>query len=331
MDGSSAGATRQPLLSVSGLTVAFATQTGPIEAVRGIDFNVLPGEAVGLVGESGSGKSLTALAIMGLLPHRARILRGSVAFSGTELQELPDRAMRWIRGDKISMIFQDPQTSLNPSFSIGTQLTDVILAHNRLTRRQAVNQAIEALDLVGIPEPRRRLHNFPHEFSGGMRQRVLIAMAIACGPQLLIADEPTTALDVTVQAQVMELLRRLRKELNLSLLFITHNLDLMAESCDRTIVLYGGKVMEEAPVEQLFRSPRHPYTRRLLAAIPRLTSRSGGLQSIEGAPPTLHRLGYGCPFAPRCSEVQDICRERFPTEVWNQDRRVACWVETPNV
>ena len=314
-----------PLLRVRGLRVAFPTAAGLAEAVRGVDLDVRAGEAVGLVGESGSGKSVTALAIMRLVAAPGRIVGGEIRFDGEDLVAVDEARLREIRGRGISMVFQDPLTSLNPSFTVGQQLVDVIRAHRAVSARSAMQEAEEALRLVGIPDPGRRLSSYPHQFSGGMRQRVLIAMAIACRPRLLIADEPTTALDVTIQAQVMDLLRTLRKELGLALLFITHNLDLMAESCDRAIVLYGGRVMEEAGVRPLFESPSHPYTRLLMRSIPRLSSRGTVLRSIDGSPPTLGRMGAGCPFAPRCPEATDRCRETLPTELGTPGRRVACW------
>src|SRR4051812_9028705 len=289
------------LLEIDDLHVGFPTEHGVVELVRGLSFSVDAGEAVGLVGESGSGKSQTALAVLRLLRPPVRILKGEIRFDGQNLAAADERALRQIRGSAISMVFQDALSGLNPAFTIGTQLADVIAAHRRVGRAAARGIAIDALGMVGIREPETRLRQYPHQFSGGMRQRVLIAMAVACRPKLLIADEPTTALDVTVQAQIVELLAELRQKLGLALLFITHNLDLMAQVCSRAIVLYGGMLMEEAPVTALFASPRQPYTRALLECVPRLSDAPGNIHSIEGSPPVAGRLGPGCPFMPRCA------------------------------
>jgi oligopeptide/dipeptide ABC transporter ATP-binding protein len=312
------------LLEVEDLHVGFPVENGTIELVRGLSFTVEAGEAVGLVGESGSGKSQTALAILHLLRPPVRILKGAIRFDGQDLATADERTMRHIRGGAISMVFQDALSGLNPAFTIGTQLTNVITAHRRVGRAEARTIAIEALGMVGIREPESRLGQYPHQFSGGMRQRVLIAMAIACRPKLLIADEPTTALDVTVQAQIVELLADLRDRLGLALLFITHNLDLMSQLCRRAVVLYGGMLMEEAPVADLFGAPRQPYTRALLACVPRLTDTPGAINSIEGSPPVAGRLGPGCPFAPRCTLKIEQCAARPPERV-KDAHRIACW------
>jgi oligopeptide/dipeptide ABC transporter ATP-binding protein len=314
-----------PLLEISNLRVGFPLQHRIAEALRGIDLSIDPGEAVGLVGESGSGKSLTALAILRLLDRHARVVDGRIRFNGNDLLTLAERDLRGIRGAQISMIFQDPLTSLNPAFTIGRQLTDVLQTHQGLSLREARTRAIEALSLVGIPSPAARLRSYPHQFSGGMRQRVLIAMAIACRPQLLIADEPTTALDVTVQAQVVSLLRRVRDELKLAVLFITHNLDLVAELCDRVVVMYAGRIMEEAPVEQLFTTPRHPYTRALMACVPRLDQVPRGFETIDGSPPGIESVIPGCAFEPRCPLAMDRCRSERPPIRLIDRQRVACW------
>jgi ABC-type dipeptide/oligopeptide/nickel transport system ATPase component len=258
------------MLSIEGLTIAFVRRNGNVSVLRNVDLAIAPGQAVGLVGESGSGKSMTALAVMRLLPRGARILSGKVLLEGQDLVELPESEMSSVRGRIVSMISQDPQTALNPAFTIERQLTDALRAHRALVRRAARERAAELLALVGIPSPRSRLSAYPHEFSGGMRQRVAIAMAVACEPKLLIADEPTTALDVTIQAQVIALIERLRRDMNLSVLFISHNLDLVAEICDRVTVMYAGSVVEADTAEAIFRAPRHPYTRELLRCIPTL-------------------------------------------------------------
>jgi oligopeptide/dipeptide ABC transporter ATP-binding protein len=313
------------LLEVEGLRVGFPVAGRMVEVVRGVSFSIDEGEALGLVGESGSGKSQTALAILRLLKPPGRILGGRVRFAGQELTSASPAALAALRGAGISIVFQDALAALNPAFTIGTQLTDVIMAHRGGTRARARDTAVEALARVGIPDPGGRLGQYPHQFSGGMRQRALIAMAVACGPKLLLADEPTTALDVTVQKQIVRLLAQLRQELGLALLFITHNLDLMAEICGRAVVLYGGMVMEEAPVAELFAAPRQPYTRALLACVPRLRDAPGQLGTIEGAPPVPGRLGAGCPFEPRCPARLDVCARERPAERAEGARRIACW------
>ena len=313
-----------PLLDIDRLRVGFPVAGRVVEALRGISFDVQPGEAVGLAGESGSGKSLTALAILRLVAPPGRVLGGRVGFAGHDLLALSEAEMRRVRGGEISIVFQDPLTSLNPAFTIGQQLVDVLAAHRGLRGRAAREHAGETLELVGIPG--RRLDSYPFEFSGGMRQRALIAMAIACRPKLLIADEPTTALDVTIQAQIVALLARLRTELGLSLLFISHNLDLMAEICDRCVILYGGAVMEAGPAGTLFGAPRHPYTRRLLDCIPRLDAVGRELpRPIPGQPPALGQTAVGCPFEPRCPEALPHCSGIMPAESVEAGRRIACW------
>jgi peptide/nickel transport system ATP-binding protein/oligopeptide transport system ATP-binding protein len=318
-----------PLLEVSGLRVAFPTKGGLAEAVKGVDFALRPGEAVGLVGESGSGKSLTAMAILRLIAAPGRITGGSIRFDGADLLALPESGMRGLRGRAISMVFQDPSTSLNPAFTIGRQIIDTVRAHRPgLGRAAAREQAIESLALVGIADPGRRLASYPHEFSGGMRQRVLIAMAIACQPKLLIADEPTTALDVTVQARVVDLLNDLRARLGLTVLFISHNLDLVAEICDRVVVMYAGRVVEAAGAEDLFTQPRHPYTRLLQRCIPRIGGDGARLEVIDGAPPAPGQHVAGCAFAPRCPEAASVCRESPPHLAPLGRHDVACWMAT---
>ncbi len=312
------------LLEIEDLGIGFPIGGRIVEVVRGVSFSVDAGEAVGLVGESGSGKSQTALAIMRLLRHPGRITRGSIRFDGADLTRLDEPAMRKLRGGTLSIVFQDALSGLNPVFPVGVHLTDVIRAHTGMSMAQARDRAVELLDLVGIRDPGSRLDQFPHQFSGGMRQRVLIAMAVACGPKLLIADEPTTALDVTVQAQIVRLLADLRERLGLALLFITHNLDLMGEICSRAVVLYGGKVMEEAPVDRLFADPRHPYSRALLDCVPRLDDPPGDLHPIGGSGFSLAQAGSGCPFRPRCPEAGADCGA-MPPEMLTEGGRAACW------
>jgi oligopeptide/dipeptide ABC transporter ATP-binding protein len=317
-----------PVLQLAGLRVGFATARGVVEVVRGVDLTVAAGEAVGLVGESGSGKSMTALGVMQLLPRGARILSGSVKLDGRELTGLPDRRMAQLRGRDVAMIFQDPLSALNPAFTIGRQLTDAIQAHQRIGHQAATDRAAELLSLVGIPAPRTRLSAFAHEFSGGMRQRVAIAMAVACQPRLLIADEPTTALDVTVQGQVIDLLWQLRDATGIAVLFISHNLDLVAEIWDRVAVMYAGSVVETNAVTELFTTPRHPYTRQLLRCIPRLTDPAGLLPTIQGEPPRFGATPPGCPFAPRCECAEPRCSAMLPQLSGAGAQRVACWLAT---
>jgi oligopeptide/dipeptide ABC transporter ATP-binding protein len=314
------------LLSVEGLRVGFrSADGGVIEAVRGVDFSVAPGEAVGIVGESGSGKSLSMLAVMRLLGAPASTTGGRVIFDGEDLLAADETRMRALRGRDIAMVFQDPQSSLNPALTIGRQITDVVRAHRGVSAGEARRIAAESLERVGIRDAGRRLASYPHEFSGGMRQRALIAMAIACRPRLLIADEPTTALDVTVQAQIVDLIAELRRELGLAIVFISHNLQLVAEIVDRVVVMYGGKVVEDGPVEAIERAPRHPYTSLLKACVPSLIGPVGPLTAIEGAPPRLGRLPAGCPFSPRCPDAIEPCAVEMPALVTEAGHRTACW------
>lgn len=315
------------LLSVRDLRVGFPTRTGLAEAVRGVDFDIAPGEAHGLVGESGSGKSLTAMAVMQLIAPPGRIIGGSAMFGGVDLLALDEAEIRARRGRDISMVFQDPSTSLNPAFSVGQQLVDAIRTHRTdLSRRAARERAAEVLGLVGVPSPSQRLGHYPHEFSGGMRQRVLIALAIACEPRLLIADEPTTALDVTVQARIVDLLNDLRERLNLAILFISHNLDLVAEVCDRVGVMYAGRIVETGDVRALFRTPSHPYTRMLQRCVPRIDDEdTAAFTSIVGSPPGIGEMPSGCAFAPRCPKARERCRAAYPTTRRAGAQTVACW------
>jgi oligopeptide/dipeptide ABC transporter ATP-binding protein len=315
----------EELLRIDSLYVAFQTPEGPREVVRGVDLRVAPGEVVGIVGESGSGKSLTALAIARLLPPRARITSGRIMFRGQDLTTLSERAMNDIRGSRIGMVFQDPLSALNPALTVGRQLIDAMRAHQGLSHRSAWSRGEALLDMVGIRQAPQRMRAFPHELSGGMRQRVMIALAVSNNPALLIADEPTTALDVTVQAQVMDVLDRIRREFNIAVLFISHNLDLVAEVAERVTVMYAGQVVESGPVDTLFDAPRHPYTRQLMRCIPRLDGQRGPMPTIPGLPPRAGALPAGCPFAPRCDVAESRCTIDTPP-IWRDAGHVAqCW------
>ena len=316
-----------PLLEVDDLRVRFKTQRGVVHAVNGISFDVRPGETLGLVGESGCGKSVTALATMGILPRAARIASGSIRLDGRELFGLSERAWRRIRGKEIAMIFQDPMTSLNPVLTVGAQLREAIEEHLDLDRSAATRRAAELLDQVGIPSAADRLRNYPHQFSGGMRQRVMIAMALACEPKLLIADEPTTALDVTIQAQILDLLRDLVTDRGTSLVLITHDLGVVAGMCERVHVMYAGTLVEEGTADELFAAPRHPYTLGLLQSIPRLdTGRRQPLRPIPGAPRNMLSEPDSCPFAPRCRNRIERCTAELPQlERVDTGQRAACF------
>ena len=304
----------QHLLQVQDLEVSFFTRRGTVQAVRGVSFHVDRGETLGLVGESGSGKSVTAQAILGMTELPGRIMGGDIRWKGRSLVD-GKRGARYaesVRGKEISVIFQDPMTSLNPVFTVGMQITEVLRHHLRMNRRDAAERAVELFDLVGISFPRQRVKQYPHEFSGGMRQRVMIAMALACEPELLLADEPTTALDVTIQAQILELLAELQSRLGLAVVLITHDLGVVAGLCHRVQVMYGGRLAEEGPARELFREPAHPYTAGLLRSTPRLDVVMPRLTAIEGAPPDLLRPPQGCPFHPRCPLAIEQCREEAP-------------------
>ncbi len=308
----------------------FHTQDGAVHAVNGISFHVDEGELLAVVGESGSGKSVAMMSLLQLLPMPpAEISSGSVMFQGRDLVKADADEIRQVRGARIGFIFQDPMTSLNPVFTVGFQLMEPLRTHMGMSKAQARTRAAELLDLVGIPSARNRLEDYPHQFSGGMRQRVMIAMALACDPKVLIADEPTTALDVTVQAQILELIRELRLKLGMAIIWITHDLGVAAGIADRTMVLYGGQIVEHAAVGDLFESPRHPYTRALLDSLPGRHERDERLRSIAGQPPLLRARPAFCPFAPRCRHAFDRCREENPPlERVAPGHDVACWLET---
>lgn len=302
------------LLTVQGLITEFDTDEGRVRAVDNISFSVEPGQTLGVVGESGCGKSVTALSIMRLLPQpMGQIVGGSILFEGRDLTQIELSAMEKVRGNQIGMVFQEPMTALNPVHTIGKQLAEVLLLHNDFDSQTAIREAIAILDKVGIPSPEERIGEYPHQLSGGMRQRVVIAMALACKPSLLIADEPTTALDVTIQAQILELIKNLQQDLGMSVILITHDLGVIAETCEQVVVMYAGKVVEKGSVFDIFDHPKHPYTRGLLASIPRLdTPPKSRLSTIEGMVPGLLDLPVGCRFQNRCPMVNDTCRESSP-------------------
>ncbi len=316
----------EAMLEIEDLVVEFLTDYGWVRVVDGVSFSIRPGETLGLVGESGSGKTVTSLSVMQLVPSPpGRIAGGSIRFAGRDLVGLPEAELEAIRGDDIAMVFQESMTSLNPAFTIGDQIAEVVRRHRACSRREARERAVEVLDLVQIPDARARLGAFPHEFSGGMRQRAAIAMALACDPKLLIADEPTTALDVTVQAQVLDLLRSLQERFGMAILFVTHNLGVVADLCDRVAVMYAGRIVETASVFDLFESPRHPYTEGLLQAMPQLGERGQRLAAIPGTPPMPWQMPQGCRFHPRCPYAETACTERdVRLEAVGQERHVRC-------
>jgi oligopeptide/dipeptide ABC transporter ATP-binding protein len=315
------------LLEVRDLRTHFAAERGEVRAVDGVDLSVERGQTLGIVGESGCGKSVTALSVMGLVPQPpGRIVGGEVLFEGEDLLKLPARRMRDLRGDKLSMIFQEPMSSLNPAFQVGEQIAEALLRHKRLSRKDADEKAVEMLRRVRIPSPERRARDYPHQLSGGMRQRVMIAMALACNPRLLIADEPTTALDVTIQAQILELMRALRAELGTAIILITHDLGVIAELADEVIVMYAGKVVERCPAARLFAEPQHPYTVGLLGSIPRLHLEQERLSAIEGIVPDAAAFPQGCRFHPRCPFAIEKCRAEVPPLLrLSENHSAACW------
>lgn len=318
-----------PLLDVRGLRVQFSVGRSIVSAVRGISYSVVPGETIGIVGESGSGKSAGALALLRLLPANGRVTEGQALLAGTDLLALSDRRLNDLRGGAVAMVYQDPLSALNPVLTVGRQMTEVIERHLGVTRSEAERRAVELLDVVGIPGGRKRLRDYPHQFSGGMRQRVMIAMAISCGPKVLIADEPTTALDVTVQAQILELLNRLKRDMGMAVILITHDLGIVAGITDRVLIMYAGQIVEEGPTESVLDDPRMPYTLGLLRSVPRLDlPRQAALTPIPGTPPDPTQVAPGCPFAPRCTFRIPVCDERGPDlEAISAAHLIRCFVD----
>ena len=315
------------LLSVRNLKTSFFTHVGEVKAVRGISFDVNEGEVLGIVGESGSGKSVTSLSIMGLLQYPGRVVDGEILLNGEDILTYSKNQMRRVRGKEIAMIFQDPMTSLNPVYTIGNQIMEMILEHEKMSRREARARAIEMLKLVGIPAAEKRIDSYPHEFSGGMRQRVMIALALSCNPKLLIADEPTTALDVTIQAQILNLIKKLNRQFGMTTMLITHDLGVVATVCDKVAVMYGGLIMEYGTVDEIFYHPRHPYTMGLLGSIPHV---DGGekrrLIPIDGTPPDLINPPKGCPFSTRCKYCMNVCTREQPPYFAEDKHRTMCWM-----
>jgi oligopeptide/dipeptide ABC transporter ATP-binding protein len=322
-----------PLLSVRDLNVRFVTRKSTVRAVNGISFDLDPGDTLGIVGESGSGKSVSSLAMLGILPKTGRVTAGKVEFDGVDLLKLPGSQLRQVRGKEIAMIFQDPMTSLNPVLTVGRQITEALRKHLDMDKDEATDHAVTLLDRVGIPAARERVGDYPHQFSGGMRQRVMIAMAISCRPKILIADEPTTALDVTIQAQILEVLKQLVAEEQMALILITHDLGVVAGTCERTNVMYAGRFVESAPTKELFARPRHPYTLGLLKSVPRLdAARKEKLEPISGTPLSMTKDIEGCAFAPRCIYATDESRTKTPElrRIDSDDHYVACWNPVPD-
>ena len=315
------------LLEVKDLHTSFFTPVGEVKAVNGISFNLDRGKVLGIVGESGSGKSVTAYSIMQILEKTGKIVSGSIKVDGKELVGVSEKEMKKVRGNKISIIFQDPMTSLNPTYTIGHQLMEAIRLHTNRNRKQAYDRAVEMLKLVNVNEPEKRMKQYPFEFSGGMRQRVMIAMALACEPDILIADEPTTALDVTIQAQILELMQSLQKELGMAIIMITHDLGVVAQMCDEVIVMYAGSICEQGTADEIFYNPKHEYTKGLMRSIPTVDNDGEKLQPISGTPIDLLNMPAGCPFAPRCEKAMKIClRQRCERMQINEDHQAACWM-----
>ena len=319
------------LLEVRDLHTAFTTPAGTVNAVNGVSFNLERGKVLGIVGESGSGKSVTAYSIMQILEKNGQIVSGSIKVDGQELVGAGEKVMKTVRGNKISIIFQDPMTSLNPTYTIGHQLMEAIMLHTPRNKKEAWDRAVEMLRLVNVNEPEKRMKQYPFEFSGGMRQRVMIAMALACEPDILIADEPTTALDVTIQAQILELMQSLQKELGMAIIMITHDLGVVAQMCDEVIVMYAGSICEQGTADEIFYNPCHEYTKGLMRSIPTVNNDDEKLEPITGTPIDLLNMPAGCPFAPRCDAAMKICmRERCPRMEINDNHAAACWVNVKN-
>ena len=315
------------LLEVNNLHTSFFTPAGEVRAVNGVSFNLERGKVLGIVGESGSGKSVTAYSIMQILASTGRIVDGSIKLDGQELVNAGEKVMKTVRGNRVSIIFQDPMTSLNPTYTIGHQLVEAIILHTSRNAKQAWDRAVEMLRLVNINEPEKRMTQYPYEFSGGMRQRIMIAMALACEPDILIADEPTTALDVTIQAQILDLMKDLQKELGMAIIMITHDLGVVAQLCDEVIVMYAGSICEQGTADEIFYNPKHEYTKGLMRSIPTADTAGTKLKPISGTPIDLLNMPEGCPFAPRCDNAMKIClRERCERMRINEDHMAACWM-----
>lgn len=317
------------LLSVKDLHTSFTTDHGEVQAVNGVSFNLDAGKVLGIVGESGSGKSVTAYSIMQILADNGRITSGEILYKGEDISRWGESRMQDFRGKCCSIIFQDPMTSLNPVFTIGSQIAEAVLLHTKSSKREAMEKALEMLKLVGINEPEKRLRQYPYELSGGMRQRVMIAMALACEPDILIADEPTTALDVTIQAQILELMQSLQKKLGMAIIMVTHDLGVIAEMCDEIVVMYGGRFCERGTADEIFYNPRHEYTRGLLRSIPNITNMKERLVPISGTPINMLNMPKGCAFCARCDKAMKICLEQVPEErIINESHRASCWINT---
>ena len=317
----------EPLLKITNLKTQFFTGEGIVRAVDGVDLTIGPGETLGVVGESGSGKSVTAYSVLKLISYPGRVVEGEVLFRGENLLKKSPEEMKVIQGNKIAMIFQEPMTSLNPVFTIGRQVMEPLIYHKNQRPAEARKEAIHLLKLVGIPSAEARIDEYPHQLSGGMRQRVMIAMALACRPELLIADEPTTALDVTIQAQILSLMKRLQQELGMAIMVITHNLGVVAQMVNRVVVMYAGQVIESGGVERIFDRPAHPYTVGLLGSIPKLNERRDRLRVIEGTVPSASQMPTGCRFHPRCSSAQEVCKQKLPALIETEPgHEVRCWI-----
>lgn len=321
----------EKLLDIKNLTVRFGSGKNQTTVIEDMSFFLCKGETLGVVGESGSGKSVTSLAVMGLHPSNQTTISGSIRFLDTDLLALSEKEMQSVRGNKIAMIFQEPMTSLNPIQTCGSQIMEPLLLHKKIDKKSAQQRALELLHLCGIPAPEQRFHEYPHQMSGGMRQRIMIAIALACSPMLLIADEPTTALDVTVQAQILELMKELKRKIGMSILLITHDLGVVAESCNRVVIMYAGQIVESAPVSRLFQAPLHPYAQGLIGAIPKMNEKKDSLPAIEGMVPDADKMPQGCRFHPRCPKAVEKCRQEAPPLLQvEEDRQVRCFLYSEN-